>query len=223
MPQYWNIPNVWKGRTAYLLGGGPSLSSFDFSRLAGKRVVGVNDAYRHGKEIVPVCFFGDSHWWHKHGHRSVEVPGEGWVPGFLSYEGVRVTNNLCHQYFEGHVRICKRLGNGFSSSPDTLAWNGNSGACAINLAVLLGASTIVLLGFDMHNRKAEGKTVATNYYPNMVYPPTDQNYVTFLEQFQHVKAGCENAGVRVINANPESSLTLFPKMSIEEALNEYPA
>ena len=75
------IDPLWKGRTAYIIGGGVSLDGFNFSLLKGERVIGCNDAYTLGVHIVKICAFGDNSFWEAH-------------KGPLSkYRGWVVTNN----------------------------------------------------------------------------------------------------------------------------------
>jgi hypothetical protein len=50
--------SIWKNDTAFILGGGPSLSKVDFSLIEHRRVIGVNNAYQLG-DWVDICWFGD--------------------------------------------------------------------------------------------------------------------------------------------------------------------
>jgi len=62
----WTPSVIWKGQDAFIIGGGSSLQGFEFSKLVGKNVIGCNDAFRLGVEIVPWCLFGDSSFWRTH-------------------------------------------------------------------------------------------------------------------------------------------------------------
>jgi hypothetical protein len=54
----FNPPKIWKGRVAFILGGGPSLNDVDFALIKEERVIGVNNAYKLGA-WVDVCYSGD--------------------------------------------------------------------------------------------------------------------------------------------------------------------
>ena len=139
-PPLWKVPRLWNRETCYMLGGGASLKLVDVSRLNGSRVVAVNNAYMLGQ--WDALFFGDCRWYEWH-HK-----------GLADFKGLKVTTCTQHRDKPGILAINKKGGRdaGLSADPRTLAWNLNSGSCAINLATLLGASRVILLGYDMRKR-----------------------------------------------------------------------
>mgnify|MGYP001617909464 CR=1 FL=1 len=61
---FWRVEEEWRGQTAAILGGGPSLTlgQCETVRVAGCRVIAVNNAY----ELAPwadILYFADRHWW----------------------------------------------------------------------------------------------------------------------------------------------------------------
>ena len=54
----WNIPELWPGSTIFILGGGPSLSKVDLGLIHGRRIIGVNQAFRLGN-FIDILYFGD--------------------------------------------------------------------------------------------------------------------------------------------------------------------
>ena len=54
----WIPPQIWKGQTVFILGGGPSLNEANLDLIHDRRVIGVNNAYQLGS-WVDVCWFGD--------------------------------------------------------------------------------------------------------------------------------------------------------------------
>jgi len=102
-----------------------------------------------------------------------------------------------------------------SIDPKQLFWNRSSGACAVNLATLLGATKIVLLGYDM--RRINGQN---NWHND--HPVTEENssdpYESFLEPWPSIARGADMIGVSIINATPNSNLTLFPIVKPGEIL-----
>lgn len=147
---------LWRGEDAYILGGGDSLRhGFDFEILRGKNVIGCNCAVVHG-DLLHTVIYGDHAWYHHIGGPPPE--GQGLLGGF---KGVIV--DATEEQYPLHDPTHKRVGRKrygaacrVPAEAGHLAWNGNTGSCAINLALLYGASRVFLLGFDMKLGK-EGK------------------------------------------------------------------
>lgn len=126
-------------RSVAIIGGGPSLSGFDFTKLRGRGyyVIAVNNAYK----VAPwadLCFFADARWWR---HHKSEL---------LNFEGSLVTSTADHKTVQ-HSRLVRlqREYNAPLSEDPTKVSGHDSGTMAVNLAYLMGARRIVLLGFDM--------------------------------------------------------------------------
>lgn len=106
---------------------------------------------------------------------------------------------------------------GLETDPTALATGQNSGYQAINLAVHLGVSKIVLLGYDMqpdqHGRHRWH--VTHRYHRGTIVPP----YQQFLERFASLVEPLKALGVAVMNATRETALVAFPRMSLAEALS----
>lgn len=96
---------------------------------------------------------------------------------------------------------------------DMLHFNANSGAQAINLAYLLGATRIVLLGYDM------GATGGRNHWfgdhPRGFNSGKYENYVS---HFNRLASDLEREGVEVINCTRQTNLTQFKRADIEAVL-----
>jgi len=133
----WTPSREWEGEDAFIIGGGASLTGFNFSQLAGLHVIGCNDAFRLDPEIVEICCFADVGWWHKN----------KWDLEKFSNRVVTNSNKMENFNVPGILNM-KRVKDGFHTG-DTLGFNASTGAVALNLAVLLGATRVFLLGFDM--------------------------------------------------------------------------
>jgi len=113
---------------------------------------------------------------------------------------------------------------------DELCWGKNSGAAAVNLALLLGASKIVLLGFDMKVDMENGKHEGHNWHDShkrwRQKAPEDKIYVkTFIPTFIRIRADLErfnNNGskrkLEILNATPGSALEAFPMVELGATL-----
>jgi hypothetical protein len=194
----WPFPPIWKDETVFILGGGPSVSDFPTHVLNTKKVIGCNNAYVYGEGIVDLLIFGDEKWYEYHRL-------DGWITNFRN----PVISNCFDMKDVPGVIWAPRKNNGYFI--DALGWNGNTGSSAINLALILGAKRICLVGFDM-KFSTEG---FSNWHPNFVDTPVQANYDRYLKAMGETVSQIEEKwpGVEIINLNPDSALNLFPKMS----------
>lgn len=201
------IVQEWKGQSAIVIGGGPSLKAFQFKFLIGENTIGVNDAFRLGPKITKICLFGDSTWWHKVKFdldQYIKAGGRAFSV-CPSLEGFNLPN-ICQ--LERAPR--KALGAG-----GALAWNFSTGAAAVNLAVNLGAAQIFLLGFDMGLALDK-----SSHWHQYLYRQTasEDVYVRFLRGFDALAKGLkELPDVKVFNVTDGSSrLPHFERLSFSE-------
>lgn len=218
---------AWAGRRAFVVGSGPSLKGFDFSLLAGELWIGCNEEYRHGPTIAlvqdlrlfdqgqpgftPLC---ERTAWTGGPHLPVYFKGHPDRPA-PSHEipdtvyGI----NAAHDHLRP-FRWGKSLEEG-------LYYGANVGMAAINLADILGAETIYLLGFDArvdaershhHNLYPEGWTLDSVADRQTVYLRWHQ---TFREIAKMVRARVVN----VVNTKCVSGIDAFPMRSMQEVFN----
>ena len=91
---------------------------------------------------------------------------------------------------------------------DCIHYGGNSGYQAVNLAYLLGAKTILLLGFDMFGTHYFGK------HPDTLV--SDSPYKKFMQSFETIDP--RQYGIEIINCSRQSALEHFTRHSIDEVL-----
>lgn len=91
---------------------------------------------------------------------------------------------------------------------------GHSGFQAINLAVQFGAKRILLVGFDM----TLGHGAHWKDDERGVGKPDDGRIRSWREAMDGCAAQFSELGVDVINCTPQSALTAYPKMALDEAL-----
>lgn len=201
---YWEPSQLWKGEDAYVVGGGPSLSTFDWELLRGRNVVGCNSAFILGAGVVGITVFADADWWHNIGKDMLS-----------QYAGIAVA---CCPILEDARDLPKwllfmpRQDDGLSH--EALGFNGNTGSLAINLALRLGARRVFLLGFDM----ALGPEGQANWHDVRWEPAKAESYPNFMHRFRAVSyylprvfPGCE-----VVNVSNVSKMDLFPRQTLEE-------
>jgi hypothetical protein len=130
------VPRIHEGATIFCVASGPSLLREDCEKLRGQVVVAVNDSYRYAP-FASYLYAADCDWWDVH-------------KGCPDFAGVKVTCNddAAEKYGLSHIALVSGF-SGFSRNPKLIHGGGNSGFQAVNLAILLGASRVVLLGYDM--------------------------------------------------------------------------
>jgi len=200
----WLKSEPWKDQDAYIIGGGSSLRGFDWGKLNPLNTVGCNDAYKLGRKVCKVCVFGDYSWWR---HHSEKLEG---------YHGIVVTNTEAlavdkppwvHYYDR---QVCGMSNDG------ALGWNGNTGSVAVNLALVLGAKTVYLLGFDM----GLGRKNKSNWHDEIIHPDAvlPSSYQLFLDRWTGVSEGARDTfpDRKVYNLNDKSNLPGMKSMSFTE-------
>lgn len=88
----------------------------------------------------------------------------------------------------------------------------NSGVLALEVAKTLGATRILLLGYDMHGSHFFGQ------YTNGLRNTTPLQRSNHMKQYRQWADA--NKGLTVINCTKRSRLECFPKASLEDALDE---
>lgn len=200
---FWNIPDIWRGETVYVVGGGPSIKETPLHRIHDKKVIGVNAAFTLGN-WVDICWFGDCRFHEWFNQELSEFPGliVGCPPCScdISFPLKKVRKDT------GQKGIC-------AFRNDLVFWNNSSGASAINFAYHLGAERVVLVGFDMKMR--EGRHNFHSLYTKHT-PSPDIYQDMFLKPFFKIAEDAERLGFPVYNATLGSDLKVFPFVDIEQ-------
>lgn len=138
---------LWTGEPAYIVGGGESLKSLDWSLLKSKRnVVAINRAFID----VPTAAL-----WFSEDLRGIELFAR--MPQWKAFQGLKVFHALKPDFavrarkLDPSIHIIERHREDkfwARSFADGLSMSSNSAVGAINLVWLLGADPIYLLGLD---------------------------------------------------------------------------
>lgn len=197
-PKTVTVERLWPGETVVCIASGPSLTVEDVNFVRGKaRVIVINNSYKLAPwaDILYAC---DQRWWK-------------WFKGAPDFPGLKFALTAESAKWPG-VRVIGKSGtDGLSLDPRSLRTGGNGGYQAINLAVLLGATKIVLLGYDMQLGE-KGKQHWHGDHPMRMISP----YVNFRRCFQTIVDPLKEAGVEVINCSRETALKCFPRRRLDE-------
>ena len=209
------VEGAWRDRPCYIVGGGPSLKSFDWSCLKTRaRVIVINRAFLD----VPTADIWFS--------EDARVITELWGAKLREFKGTKVWHAIEKGAVEDvkavdpSIRIIeqKRTDKHWSRRfSDGLSYSSNSGVGAINIAWLLGADPIHLLGFDC---RTEGLRMQ-NYHNDYKHDPmwevgsnAADNFKSDLEGWvqPHTK---DTQIINVINPAYPSALTCWPTMTFD--------
>lgn len=188
---------------------GPSLTEAVAERCRGHSVIAVNDAYR----LLPfaeVLYAGDRDWWELH-RGCPEFTGEKWT----AHEPKLNDKSAIADRYGLHLVAGPRQVDapGFSLDPGTIHYGNSSGFQAINLAILFGATTIRLVGFDMRTPQS-GQL--RHFFGDHADPTMNlSKYEHFLPAF-HEAARLLPAHIRIVNCTPGSALRCFEMGTLDE-------
>jgi len=203
-PFYKEIPDrAWEGQRCFLIGGGPSLQNFDWTRLEGELTIGVN---RTPEAFYPTINFSmDTRFarWVRE-----KKYGEEFDTRWRGYKGYKVWLETGPNIPSDAFTLVSAGGDKFTESMrEGLGGGCNSGYGALNLAYCLGADPIYLLGYDMKGL-GSGAQAWWNSTPHPMVQPESRYKQLFVPNFERIAPMLEERR-RVVNLNPDSALTCF--------------
>lgn len=201
------IPRLFEGVAVAIVAGGPSLRGFDWEQLHGIPAIAINRAYET-MPFAPVLWWSDARFWRQH-REGLRRHGAIWkATCFTNYHETDAVPAWVTQY-----RMTETAG--FDEDPRYLRSGNNSTYAAMCLAAHLGAGRLVLFGVDMRHGRA-GETHFHDGHGLIQSPETFDRYM--LPFFDTLAEPLAKRNIEVINASPESALTVWPRCSIEEGL-----
>lgn len=201
----WTVPRIWEGDTAFIVCGGPSVRGLDLSLLWERRVIAVNSSYL-SVPFADFLFFCDLRWWKLHEEALQTFPGEIVTNGPV----IPMQNTRRPLVLRRSVPDDGAL----SLDPTRVVVGKTSTHGAINLAVLLGAARIVLLGADM-GAAPDG---ATHHHPAHPWPQKPGCWDEQMKELRGLEEPLRTLGISVLNASPFSRIDWWPKATYEECL-----
>ena len=201
----WSVPRDWEGQTAFIIGGGPSVSDENIEALKGRHCIAVNSSY----EIAPwseFLLFGDLPWWHHHSKYLRTFAGKVVT---VSASQARDTSAI-------HLLRCRKVKPppGLSTNPQELVMQKTTLQGAMNLAVHLGSNRIVLLGADMA-RAADGRT---HHHKPHARPPKSGCWDEQMQQLRLIAEPLSNLNISVINTSMRSRIDWWERKPLTEVL-----
>lgn len=204
----WSIPQCWTNEDVFIIGGGPSVAGLPLEKLHGKKVLAINNAVDLGP--WEFGYFMDFNWFVDHPELIRSFRGD-----FITVAGQLKEHPWIKVVKRGETQ-------GFSKSPHEISPSTNSGYGAINIAYLMGARRIFLLGYDMrrvggHHNYHDNNPRANPDHPDAI--PDNIYEDDFIKRFERLVPQLPPQ-LQIFNATPDSALKVFPIIDPLELLNE---
>lgn len=204
------------GGTIACIGTGPSLTleQVQATRARGFTLFGCNRVWEIVSDLA-VLYACNLQWWeHYWGRELAAHPCEKWT-----------TNRRAADLF-GLNWIDEKNSPGLSGDPSIVHHGHGSGYTLVNLAYLMGAERIVLLGYDLkYASDYDGRTQRIGGSPRHYfgeYPAALQHWPSVkVRDGVHVElcelyASIAKQGlVEVLNATPGSAIDCFPRVNVD--------
>jgi hypothetical protein len=204
---FWSVPCEWKGETAFIVAGGPSVLKQNLELLRGRKVIAINSSV-HAVPWADFLYFGDWRWWNEEENRIAVA----------NFRGRVVT--VSRMVRDEKILVCRTaLPPGLELERDSLMQKHTSLTAATNLAAhLVGTGgAIVWLGAD-GKHAANGRT--HHHRPHRwgnrpdAYEKQHADLATIMPNLQALN-------ISLFNASPGTAWSdLAPVVRLEDMLSE---
>ena len=203
-----NLDGRFKGRRVFIIGGGPSLRGFDFSRLDDELTIGINNIIRYYEPSIlhwldPETYFKN--------HEEIDA-----------FQGLKISAQVAKaKDTKGIIEIKT------SNKPSKSFYSGgfyhsqSSALTALNIAIALGCDPIYLLGIDC-GFDEEGRShffSDTESHPRDAKPRIYEKFAGYFTKFSEWAESDEwsrGEFPRIFNCSPLSKEKLpFPYTDLE--------
>lgn len=188
------------GETFVAVASGPSLARWQSEYIRDKaRAISTNTSFR-AIEKGQIAYGCDGVWWDRYHEEA-----EDWQ---------RWTGDKEAAQKYGLNLVTVKGGKGLCLAPWAVNSGGNSGYQVLNLAYHMGASRIVMIGYDM--QYTGGEVHWHGHHPEGFI--NDAQFRKWIPRFDALAADLEAEGVEVINCTVETALTCFPRADLRDVL-----
>jgi hypothetical protein len=215
--------DMWRGKPAFVLGGGPSIVEEHYESLPQLHDHGLVIATNRAIEL-PIR--PDIWVWLE--ERVYRWMGDGTLgsdakAAFDSYSGLRVTRRYVGRVVQYPSNVIVLETDPKGHLGDSLAGvvnrGCNTGFFGLNLAWLLGANPIILLGFDQNQTREDGRIPHWHDdYPHDEKSQAEPAFNVMRSDFEHAAAEARRVDRTIWNASSQSALTCFPRFESLESM-----
>jgi hypothetical protein len=211
------LDTIFSARTVALIGTGPTLTpeQIDTARRKGFALAGCNSVW----EIVPdlALLYGCNLAWWRH----------YWSPALKAHPAQKWTTNREAADTFGLRWIAERAAMGLSTDPRIVHHGHGSGYTLLNLAYLMGAARIVLLGYSLayapdYDGKARQPGATPRHYfgeypvPLQHWPSAQVRAGVHVELLELYRSVARQGLIEIVNCTPGSALDCFRKADIAD-------
>lgn len=198
----------WRGATAAVVASGPSIKGTPLEYLRGFKSIVIKDTWA----LMPwadACYGCEAAFWMN-------------ALGLPEYRGLKLAwdKALSGPYPDIHLFDLEMENHHLRlDEPGVIGCGGNSGFQAVNIAAQFGATRIVLVGFDMHDKGGThwyGRTNA-RHRTN----PDEGNFKRWRQHFEDAAPEYAAAGIEIVNGSPASTVTAFPRRDLAEIVEDW--
>jgi len=197
-----NLKNLKANEPCFLIGSGSSLAGFDFSQLDDYFTIAINHSIEHYPK-AHALLFGDGAFLQRTKFNLNEYEGMIFCSSNSGYFNRDQRNNV----YRFKIQRTQVQGD-FNSG---LLFTMLSGTAAVNLAIIMGCSPIILLGFDLYVRDDGNNHFYEDIKGQRQPKGSYAGKVKYFEKFQPWAD-------RIINCSMDSLITTFRKQHVEEVL-----
>ena len=195
--------NMWKGSPCVIIGGGESiqLQKLDLRKLKGHLIIAINKSFAppNDEYISTIIYSMDTRCW---GWIESGKLGAGLKDKFINMPSIKIWLYRPEIPLPSDIFRIACAGPSMWGSSIAQGIGGcHSGFGALNLACLLGANPIYLLGYDMKGKNGKQAWWHGKY-------PVVQNDTVFAHYKKIIEQNVGKMG-NVINLNPDSALKCF--------------
>jgi hypothetical protein len=202
-PPIWSVSREWNGDRCLVICGGESVGPQrdQIAEWSGRVI-----AVKHGVLVRPdadVVFFA--------GERPAEI-----APPCLAVCQGRyiVVRGRGHHVFPADSKRVGRTETHERWSDDPTKVAGfDAGTSAVNLAILMGASEVVLVGYDM-----QGGRWFTGQVKHYLPQPPESDFLRHISVLPALAADAQAKGIRIVNCSPTSRVNAFERQPLEAML-----
>lgn len=204
-------------RVGVIVCTGPSLTQGQLDKVKHLKRFGANRTFEFDLDVIAGCNW---QFWHHYWDQIKDYRCHKWAT--LDYEKVK--------HFPGLNYIQAKFMDGLSRDKSCIAHHHSTGPQLLNIAYHYGCKVMLLIGWDMrypgkvdrytYNGKRHyfGEDELTkNHWPINVSGDGTMN--GFIKPVLTINP--EDYGIEIINCTPDSALTHFPSMSLDDALERY--
>jgi hypothetical protein len=203
------IARDWVGETCFIIAGGPSVATQPYERLRGRKVIIINSSYERAP-WADILVFHDERWWREHKDKLLPVfAGQIFTtwPSINHPRVVRLRNSKPQRQARGAEPLPLKL----SDDPRAVPMRRTSITAALNIAVLKGATSIVIMGAD----GKFGPNGERNHHRPHKWRHNDGCWDRHYAELKPLAAELTARGIDVRNASPGSAWDLWPIVTLE--------